>query len=148
MTETEMIELAALNVALLLILCGLPRRPGENRRAARRTAKDLLRMTHRARVTRGAPLAVGVRHLARIVWPVPEPRLLVGLPHGAARAAVAVPALMVVALTLGGAVGANDVPVAGHDVGACVDVRDQGRMTGPERERTAAPAPTGYLTET
>lgn len=143
-----MIELAALNVALLLILCGLPRRPVEDRRAARRTAKDLLRMTQRARVTPGAPLAVRVRRLARIVWPVFEPRLLVGLPRGAARAAVAVPALMVVALTLGGAVGANDVPVAGQDAGACVEVRDQGRMTGPERGRTAAPAPIGYLTET
>lgn len=146
-----MMELALVNVALLAMLCALPRRVGAPRQADRRRAKVLLR-------TRGRrpslPVLVGAaaRRASAILWPVFKPQLLFpAQPNRVARVALVVPALGLALLALGGPAAVGHLTVADPDARACSQTHEHtgGQMTTlPELERLTTPAAAGYLTET
>ncbi len=146
-----MMELALVNVALLGILCALPRRSGAGRQAGRRNAKAFLRSKRPGRRTLGALLLAAGRRAGRALWPVFEPQLLFpAQPSRVARAALVLPALGLALLALGGPAAIGDAPMADADARACSPTHDQagGRMTtSPELDRLTTPAGAGFLTE-
>lgn len=147
-----MMELALVNVALLAMLCALPRRLGAPRQADRRRAKALLRTRGDRRPSLPDLVRAAGRRAGGILWPIFKPQLLFpAQPNGVARAALVVPALGLALLALGGPAAVGHLTVADPDARACSQTHEHvtGQMTTlPELERLTTPAGAGFLTET
>lgn len=146
-----MLELALLNVALLVGLAALPRRDGVGRWSGRRRARAVLRAGPAAFRSLGAIVLERGRRIGATLWPVFQPELFGALPKAVSRTAIGVPALAALFLLGGGPAALSEVPVADADARACSGSHDHtgGRMTtAPDHERMTTPVLAGFLTET
>lgn len=145
-----MLELALINLALLVAVCALPKWTGISRWSGRRSAKALLRNVPSSYRPLRATVIGGARRIGETLWPVFQPQLFAGLPKALARGALAVPAVSAVLLLIGGP-AASEVPVSGADGRACSETHDHSgsqMTTAPNYERLTTPAVAGFLTET